>query len=50
MFEQLEMLSDAGQSEKMSAYMQKRFIFLGVSKPKLKEFMKPFLQQIIRRN
>lgn len=44
-FEQLEMLSDAEQSKKMSAYMQNRFPFLGVPKPKLKEFMKPFLQQ-----
>lgn len=45
LFEQLEMLADAEQGQKMAAYMQNQFPFLGVPKPKLKEFMKPFMQQ-----
>jgi len=44
MFEQLEELADEEQSKKMSAYMQNRFCFLGISKPKLKELIKPYLQ------
>lgn len=36
---------DAAQAEKMSAYMQNRFPFAGIPKPKLKELMKPFLKE-----
>jgi len=35
--------ADAEQAKKMSAYMQDKFVFLGVPKPLLKDIMKPFL-------
>lgn len=40
----LEENSDLEQTEKMSAYMQDRFEFAGISKPKLKELIKPFIK------
>lgn len=45
MFALLETQGDKAQSEKMSAYMQNKFPFLGIEKPKLKIFMKPYLNQ-----
>ncbi len=45
MFQELEKLGDPAQSEKMAAYMQNLFPFLGVPKPELKVFMKPYLNQ-----
>ena len=45
MLEQLEMMSDKEQSQKMSAYMQNQFLFLGIPKPKLNAFIKPYLTQ-----
>ena len=44
MFSELETMGDEAQSEKMSAYMQNQFPFLGVPKPRLKEYIKPWLQ------
>lgn len=43
MFEELEKKENKEQSIKMAAYMQNQFPFLGVPKPELKVFMKPFL-------
>lgn len=43
-FEQLEQMVDISQSRKMSAYMQNKYQFLGVPKPKLKAFIKPYLK------
>ena len=40
----LEENRDLEQDEKMSAYMQNRFEFAGIPKPKLKELMKPFIK------
>ena len=40
----LEENRDLEQAEKMSAYMQNRFEFAGIPKPKLKELMKPFIK------
>ena len=40
----LEENGDSEQAEKMSAYMQNRFEFAGIPKPKLKELMKPFIK------
>lgn len=45
MFEQIEKIEDSGQGEKMSAYMQHRFPFLGLPKPILKQHIKPYLQK-----
>lgn len=49
MFEELEKLGYEQQAEKMSAYMQNRFPFLGVPKPDLKAFMKPYLKPMKKR-
>lgn len=43
--EMLEANSDLVQAKKMSAYMQNRFEFAGIPKPKLKEQIKPFLKK-----
>jgi 3-methyladenine DNA glycosylase AlkD len=45
LFEDLEKIADSDQAERMSAYMQNRFSFLGVPKPLLKQFIKPFFQK-----
>lgn len=45
LFQELEQLSDNKQAEKMSAYMQNRYEFLGIPKPKLKEITKPYLKE-----
>ena len=41
----LEANGDTVQAEKMAAYMQNRFEFAGIPKPKLKELIKPFLKE-----
>ena len=41
----LEANGDMVQAEKMAAYMQNRFEFAGIPKPKLKELIKPFLKE-----
>lgn len=43
-FENIEQEADAEQAEKMSAYMQNQFSFLGIPKPQLKEIIKPYLK------
>ncbi len=43
MFAQLEKMGNDMQRVKMEAYMQNQFAFLGVPKPELKTFMKPYL-------
>lgn len=45
LFEKLYELGDITQGKKMSAYMQNKFEFLGIPKPKLTEFMKPYLKE-----
>lgn len=45
LFEQLESLRDDAQGEKMSAYMQNEFPFLGLKKPALDEVVKPVLKE-----
>jgi 3-methyladenine DNA glycosylase AlkD len=45
LFEQLELQKDEEQGKKMSAYMQNKFDFLGIPKPKLKDFVKPYLSK-----
>ena len=45
LFIELEKLKDIEQSEKMSAYMQNKFLFLGIPRPKLKEVQKPYLKE-----
>ena len=43
-FEEVEREADDKQAEKMAAYMQNQFPFVGVPKPRLKEIMKPYLK------
>ncbi len=45
LFQKLEQLRDNKQAEKMSAYMQNRYEFLGIPKPKLQEIAKPYLKE-----
>lgn len=45
LFSELEKLYDKEQSIKMSKYMQDNFKFLGIPKPKLNEFIKPYLKE-----
>ncbi len=45
LFQQLEAMRDEMQSRKMSAYMQNKFQFLGIPKPKLDFAVKPFLKE-----
>ena len=45
LFEEMEQKGDEAQAQKMSAYMQNRFPFMGIAKPLLKEIMKPYLQK-----
>lgn len=45
LFNELEKLKDETQSIKMSQYMQNKFEFLGIPKPKLNEFIKPYLKE-----
>ena len=41
----LEKNADTKQAQKMSEYMQNRFEFAGIPKPKLKELIKPFIKK-----
>ena len=45
LFKELEKNKNEEQSKKMSAYMQNKFIFLGIPKPLLKEIEKPYLKE-----
>jgi len=45
LFTELEKNKNAEQAKKMSAYMQNKFVFLGIPKPKLKEIIKPYLKE-----
>ena len=45
----LEENSDLEQAEKMSAYMKNRYKFAGISKPKLKELIKPFMKDTAKK-
>lgn len=44
MFQEIEQLKDENQAKKMSAYMKNQFAFLGIPKPLLKAFIKPYLR------
>ena len=44
-FSELEKSRDEKKGEEMSAYMQNRFPFLGIQRPKLKELVKPFFKE-----
>jgi len=44
-FLELEKNKNAEQAIKMSAYMQNKFVFLGIPKPKLKEIIKPYIKE-----
>jgi len=45
LFTELEKNKNAEQAKKMSAYMQNKFVFLGIPKPKLKEILKPYIKE-----
>jgi len=45
LFPELEKNKNAEQAAKMAAYMQNKFAFLGISKPKLKEIIKPYIKE-----
>lgn len=45
LFAELEKNSDAKQAVKMAAYMQNKFKFLGLPKPKLTKLINPFLKE-----
>lgn len=42
-FDELEAIGNTKQAEKMAAYMQYHFVFLGVSKTTMKQYIKPYL-------
>lgn len=44
LFVELEKLKDEKQAEKMSNYMQNKFPFLGIPKPSLTAFFRPYLK------
>ena len=46
----LEKNADTKQAQKMSEYMQNRFEFAGIPKPKLKELIKPFIKETSKDN
>lgn len=46
LFAEMVAAADPQQAEKMAAYMQKLFPFLGISKSQLKEIMKPYLAEM----
>ncbi|MDO5126218.1 MAG: DNA alkylation repair protein [Eubacteriales bacterium] len=46
----LEENSDLEQAEKMSAYMQNKFKFAGIPKPKLKELIKPYIKDMAKKS
>lgn len=45
LFQELKQLRNSKQAEKMSAYMQNKYEFLGIPKPKLQEIIKPYLKE-----
>jgi len=45
LFPELEKNKNAERAIKMAAYMQSKFAFLGISKPKLKEIIKPYIKE-----
>lgn len=45
LFERMETMADDAQAQKMSAYMQNRFPFLGLPKPVLEKIRKPALRE-----
>jgi len=45
LFTELEKNKNEEQAKKMSAYMQNKFVFLGIPKPKLKEIIKPYIKE-----
>jgi len=45
LFIELEKNKNAEQAIKMAAYMQNKFVFLGIPKPKLKEIIKPYIKE-----
>ena len=44
LFTEMEKNKNAEQAIKMAAYMQNKFEFLGIPKPKLKEIIKPYIK------
>lgn len=44
----LEENGDSEQAEKMSAYMQNKFVFAGIPKPKLMELIKPLVNETVK--
>jgi len=45
LFTELEKNKNTEQAIKMAAYMQNKFVFLGIPKPKLKEIIKPYIKE-----
>jgi len=45
LFIELENNKNPEQAIKMAAYMQNKFVFLGIPKPKLKEIIKPYIKE-----
>lgn len=45
LFKELEKLKDEEVAIKMSKYMQNKFVFLGIQKPQLNQFIKPYLKE-----
>jgi len=45
LFTELEKNKNEEQAVKMAAYMQNKFEFLGIPKPKLKEILKPYIKE-----
>ena len=45
LFTEMEENKNEEQAKKMAAYMQNKFVFLGIPKPKLKEIIKPYIKE-----
>ena len=45
LFTELEKNKNTEQAIKMADYMQNKFVFLGIPKPKLKEIIKPYIKE-----
>ncbi len=45
LFVELEENKNSEQAVKMAAYMQNKFVLLGIPKPKLKEIIKPYIKE-----
>lgn len=50
LFLELEQSRDEAQAKKMSAYMQNRYEFLGIPRPRLREIAKPYLKESRKHN